>query len=444
MSRLVAFLFLCACLSAHATTCMGPTTICSSFNTYPIVFRGRVLEAIPQSSPGTPITYPDGSKDTLYTVAMTEDFRFEVLEVFKGNPGSEITVRGGNGEFHPGQEVIVFALLNPTTHIAQTSVCSGNLSSAGREWDSNLAWLRAYPTAPLTARIFGKVSMGYGTTDIPLINVKLSGEKSLTATTGDDHNFAFNDLLPGTYTVTAILPPGYTTYAKDATTVTVAAKGCVEVDWDIRHDTHIKGTVTDTAGNPAPSVQVGLLRPAHNRTGFDIVASQRTDLNGNYDFSKVDPGDYWVALHYLGPNNSEPYVPGYYPSGARQSSAELIHLGPTDVRENINFVATPALRPFSFHVHVINQDGTPVIKAHVAATDPLTPTQFIGATADENGDAKITLYEGREYSLIANTSGYREPACAGPVEFIAKEGLQLGTLTLDKTWEECRAEQRVH
>jgi hypothetical protein len=43
--------------------------------------------------------------------------------------------------------------------------------------------------------------MGYGVTDIPPIAVKLSGEKSLTATTDDDHNFAFNDLVPGTYTV---------------------------------------------------------------------------------------------------------------------------------------------------------------------------------------------------------------------------------------------------
>jgi hypothetical protein len=94
-------------------------------------------------------------------------------------------------------------------------------------------------------------------------------------------------------------------------------------------------------------------------------------------------------------------------------------------------------------VHVVNQDGSPVIKANVAATDPMTPTQFIGGVADEKGDADITLYEGREYSLIASTSGYREPACAGPVKFIAREGLQLGTLTLDKTWAQCRALQEA-
>jgi hypothetical protein len=192
-----------------------------------------------------------------------------------------------------------------------------------------------------------------------------------------------------------------------------------------------------------PRVQVGLLRPARNRTGFDVVASQSTDTKGNYDFSKIDPGDYWIALNYLGPNNNEPHAPVYYPSEASQSTAKLIHLGPTDVRDKINLVLTPTLHPISFHVHVINQDGTPVIKAHVIAEDPLTLPQALAARADENGDADITLYEGREYKLIARTSGEREPGCAGPVKFIAKEGLQLGTLTLDKTWSQCRALQRV-
>jgi protocatechuate 3,4-dioxygenase beta subunit len=422
---------------------MGPITICSSFDKHSIVFRGRVLEVIPQPSPGTPVTYPDGSKDTLHAVPMTEDFRFEVLEVFKGNPGSEITVRGGNGEFRQGQEFIVFASSNPTAQAIETSVCSGNRGLGNPGWDSDLAWLRAYPTAPPTARIFGEVTMGYGIKDIPPVTVKTSGEKTLTASTGDDHSYAFENLPPGTYTLTAVLPAGYTTHAAGAVTVTVEAKGCTEVDWGIRHDTHVKGSVTDTAGIPAPNVHIGLLRPAHNRTGFDIVASQRTDVNGNYDFNKVDPGDYWVALNYLGPSNNEPYVPVYYPSAANQSTAELIHLGPMDVRENVNLVLIPALHPVSLHVRVINQDGTPVVKARVAATDPMTPTQFIGATADQNGDAAITLYAGREYSVIASTSGYREPACAGPVKFIAKEDLQLGTLTLDKTWNECRALQRA-
>lgn len=443
MHRLAFLLLLLTPLSALGTSCMGPITICSSFAGNSIVFRGRVLEVIPQSSPEIPVTYPDGSKTGLIVVPMTEDFRFEVLEVFKGNPDGEILVRGGNGEFKKGEEYVIFASPNTTAQTVGTSVCSGNLAPNYPEWESDLAWLRAYPTAPPTVRIFGKVSMSYGENDIPAISVKLSGAKSGTTSTGDNHGYAFEDLPPGAYTLTAVLPAGYVPYTKDTTTVTVAARGCAEIDWDIRHDTHVKGGVTDAAGRSAANVPIGLLRPTQNRIGFQIVAFQETDLNGNYDFSKVAPGDYWVALHYLGPNNNDPHVPVYYPSGASQLTAELIHLGPTDMKENINLVVSPALHAVNLHVHVTNRDGTPVIKAHVIATDPTTPTQAISATADENGDAEITLYEGREYRVIASTSGYREPACAGPVKIIAKEGLQLGTFILDKTWDQCRALQRA-
>jgi hypothetical protein len=37
----------------------------------------------------------------------------------------------------------------------------------------------------------------------------------------------------------------------------------------------------------------------------------------------------------------------------------------------------------------------------------------------------------------------RASACAGPVKFIAKEGLVLNALTLDKTFDECRALQHL-
>jgi hypothetical protein len=438
MYKLASLSLLAICLSAHATSCLGPITVCSSFDANSIVFRGRVLQVIRNAAPETPVTYPDGSSTTTYTEPMSEGVRFEVLEIFKGNPNREILVNGSAGEFREGQEYIVYASLNPDTRTAQTSVCSGN-----SDQDRDLAWLRAYSTAPPTASIFGKVTMDYGVTDIPPISVKLTGGKSLTALSAEDHSYVFKDLQPGTYTLTAVVPSGYTTLGRDTSTVTVVAKGCAEIDWAIRHDTHIRGTVTDTAGNPVSGAPIGLLRKAQNRTGFDIATSQSTDTNGNYDFSKVEPGDYWVALYYLGPNNREPHAPVYYPSGVDSSSAELIHLGPSGNLENINLVLTPALRPISLHVHVVNQDGTPVINAHVIASDPLTPTQAIAAVADDNGNASITLYEGREYRLIASTSGYREPACAGPVKFTAKEDVQLGTLTLDKTWDQCRRLQRT-
>jgi hypothetical protein len=440
---LASALLLFACLPAQGMSCAGPISVCSSFEKSPVVFRGRVLEVMQQPTPTSKITYPDGSTATSYKQVLTEDFRFEVFEVFKGSPGAEIVITGGYGEFDEGKEYIVYASPSPDKRTEQTSICTGSHLIENPDQDSDLAWLRAYPTAPPTSNIFGTVTMGYGVEDIPAIKIKLAGKESLTTSSAADHSYRFNGLPPGTYALTAILPAGYVTLEKDTFAVTVAAKGCAEVDWAIRYDTHIKGTVTDSAGIPVSGGRIGLLQPAQNRIGFDIVTSQSTDANGNYDFSEVQPGDYWVALDYLGPNNLDPHAPVFYPSGTDSSSAELIHLGPSANVENIDLVSTAALHPVSLHVHVVNPDGTPVIKAHVIASDPLTPINALSATADENGYADITLYEGREYRLIASTSGYREPACAGPIKFVAKDGLQLGTLRLDKTWDQCRRLQNA-
>lgn len=462
MSRLAVTVFLCACLPAQATQCADPIAICENFPHSSIVFRGRVIEIIPHAFHGIPITYPDGSTDTVYGGPMSEDFRFEVLEVFKGNPGHKITVTGGNAEFRQGEEYLIFSSLNPSTQAAVTGICSGNRSVENPDQDLDVAWLRAYPTAPPTAAIFGQVRWGYPLNemgsiaeDIPSITINLAGDKSFMASTTTNQSYTFKDLPPGTYTLTAVIPDGFTALAwdsqstvgsleKNPITRTVAAKGCSEIDWAIEYDIHIRGTVTDSNGNPVSEAPIGLLRPAQNRTRFEILRSQITDAGGHYDFSKISPGDYWVAIHPLGPNNNDPYTPVYYPSGDTSSTAKLIHLSPSANLENINLVQMPALHSISLHVHVVNPDGSPVIKAHVIAADPFTPTQAISATADENGDANITLYEGREYRLIASSSGTREPACAGPVKFITKEGLQLRTLTLDKTWTECRALQKVH
>jgi hypothetical protein len=444
MRKLAPVLLLFASLSVHAATCIGTVSVCSSFEKSRIVIRGRVLEIMHKPAPASDvITYPDDSTALSYAQDMTADFRFEVLEVFKGNPGSEIVISGGSGEFVEGKEYAVFSDPTPDLWTGEKSICIVNHLIENPGHDSYLEWLRAYATAPPRSNIFGKVAMGYGATDIPSIKITLSGKGSFTTYSAQDHSYSFKDLPPGTYTLTAVLPPGYVTLEKNAAAVTVSAKGCAEVDWLIGLETHVKGTVTDTVGAPVSGALVGLLQPAQNRTGFVIVTSQRTDANGKYDFSKVQPGDYLIGLYYLGPSNNEPHTPIFYPSAADSASAKLIHLGSSENVENIDLVSTPALHPVSLHVHVVNPDGSPVIRAHVSASDPLTPINALSAIADENGDADITLYEGREYRLIASTSGYREPACAGPIKFTAKDGLQLGTLRLDKTWEQCRAMQRA-
>jgi hypothetical protein len=424
-------------LFAHASVCPQSATVCSSFEANSIVFRGRVLEAKVPASPAISHTYPDGSTGVSFAVPMSVQVRFEVLEVFKGEPGREITMGAGQGMFKKDGEYVVFA--SPYKAAMVTSVCSRTHPITDAAQDADLMWLRAYPAAPATAAIFGSFAVAGGGNEKTAASVTLSGDVTRTAIVDEKNGYRFSDLAPGTYTVTASVPAGLVT--EGAKTVSVGAKGCAEVDWYVQHDSHIRGTVSDASGQSLSKVRVGLLRPASNRTGFDIVTQQGTDERGGYDFSKVEPGDYWVALYPLGPNNNEPHAPVYYPTGSTSATAKLLHVTASESLADLNLVAPEALHPVVVKVQVLREDGSAVNQALVIAKDTLTPTQAITATADSSGRAEITLYVGRVYKLVANTPGTREPACAGPVQFVAKDGLVLDAMTLDKSFHDCRALQ---
>ncbi len=424
-------------LFAHATVCPQSTTVCSSFEANSIVFRGRVLEVKVPASPAVSHTYPDGSTSVLFFVPVSVQVRFEVLEVFKGEPGREITVDAGQGMFNQDGEYVVFA--SPYKAAMVASVCSRTHQITDAAEDADLMWLRAYPTAPATAAIFGSFAVAGGTNEKTAASVTLSGDVTRTAIVDEKNSYRFGELPPGAYTGTASVPAGLVT--EGAKTVSVRAKGCAEVDWYVQHDSHIRGMVTDASGKSLSKISVGLLRPAANRTGFEIVTRQGTDERGNYDFSKVEPGDYWVALYPLGPNNNEPHAPVFYPSGSTSATAKLLHVTASESLADLNLVAPEALHPVVVKVQVLREDGGAVDQAKVIAKDMLTPTQAIDSTADSSGRAEIMLYAGRVYKLVANTPGTREPACAGPVQFVAKDGLVLDAMTLDKSFHDCRVLQ---
>ena len=240
--RFVFLLFLLAPLPAHAG-CLAMPTVCAAYGSTPLIFRGRVLKVITPDlpSPEWGVRAPAGSSGSVRggsNIEPMDRFRFQVLEVFKGDPGPEITVLGSDPMFGKGGEFLIFALPNPQTGEFVASSCSRTGPVTSPRAPADLAWLRAYPSAPPTAIISGSVSFDYGDTGIPTISVTLTGPTALTASTAADHTYAFKDLPPGAYAVTAVLPAGYTTTReKNTAAVTVAAKGCAEVDFAIRHDT---------------------------------------------------------------------------------------------------------------------------------------------------------------------------------------------------------------
>jgi hypothetical protein len=233
--RIGSLLLLLAPLFARAGGIAGSgPTVCTAYESSPLIFRARVLQT-------RSVPYPPIRGGTSYPKAYAH---LQVLEVFKGDPGPEITVLGYRYMFSNGGEVLVYAdpPVSPPSPLVDSEPVSQILARTGSLADpgpaADLVWLRAYPSAPPTAIISGSVSMGLGGgSDIPTISVSLTGPTTLSASTAADHTYAFKDLPPGAYTVTAVLPAGYSMFFRNPTTVTVAAKGCAEVDFSLHHDT---------------------------------------------------------------------------------------------------------------------------------------------------------------------------------------------------------------
>jgi hypothetical protein len=52
----------------------------------------------------------------------------------------------------------------------------------------------------------------------------------------------------------------------------------------------------------------------------------------------------------------------------------------------------------------------------------------------------LSLYEGRTYYLVATISGGTQQRCGGPLKFVAKDGVTLGTITIEHNWGNCLAQ----
>jgi hypothetical protein len=342
---------------------------------------------------------------TCVQLGCNEKLHVHTLEIFKGNPGREIIITQFNfstGQLmEKGHEYLIYA---------QPPRDNGDVYAGGAEITEvppeTLAWLRAYLTAPQTVRIYGEFRNVPSTLDAPPILVTLTGtgvnNRTLTTTPDGKYLYSFNDVPPGIYTVSASVPSGliastaqgsaYDWYAHNPTakaprsTLTgtipklnesifsVAPKGCTKIDFTILYDSHIKGRVTDTSGQPVAGASVGLMmrdgrEPELARGRFGLQTQQQTAPDGTYDFARVNPGDYSVVLHHFTPRENDPYPPVFYPAKSMPSDGAVLHLDASATIDNIDFVRPDALPPATIHVLVVRKDGSPIDRAYILVAD---------------------------------------------------------------------------
>jgi hypothetical protein len=341
-----------------------------------------------------------------------------------------------------GAEYIVFASTNQQTNELWTSKCSRTHELELGKEDTDVSWLRGLAAAPPVATIYGTVFPPSGSTGPnPPVRINLDGSQSRSAVPDQNGRYAFPNLSPGVYTVSAVVPTGFT--IDDSRTVTLVEKACSQIDFWPRYDGHIRGVVTDSDGHPLQDIFMALQRrDANFPTGFTEIDLKNTGFDGRYDFAAIPPGDYLVSANHLGPSLARPYPRFYYGNTESDADAATIHLTASGTAANINVTFPNAWKAVTVHARVLQPDGAPAISADVCAYD-LNYQYSSGpprAAADAQGRATLSLYEGRTYYLVGTISGGTQQRCAGPLKFVAREGVTLGAITIEHDWGNCLAQ----
>jgi hypothetical protein len=443
---LAALLFASSC--SYACTCGGPNPICSAYWQSPVVFRGRVAEQTLVSHNNEAVKNLDGSSSVVEGPGYYR-VRLSVLEMFRGEPQSqEIDILTNEQSsacgfpFETDAEYIVFAFTNQGTNELWTSKCSHTHKLEPAKEDVDVSWMRALATAPKGATIYGNlVPIPKPAGASPSATIYLRGPESRNTTVNENGKYDFSSLFPGEYTVSVALPSGFATDADRK--VELVDKGCSQIDWPVRYDGHIRGLVTNADGHPLPGISMVLQRrDSNSATGFADVDLKDTGLDGRYEFSPIQPGDYLVSTNHLGPSPTRPYPRFYYPDAESSAGATTIHLTASGTVDNINVTLPNAWRTVTVHARVLLPDGSGAAGADVNAYDAnyLWSGEPARADADADGRAILSVYEGRTYYLVATISGGTQQRCAGPLRFAGKDGATLGTITIQYNWGNCLAQ----
>jgi len=120
--------------------------------------------------------------------------------------------------------------------------------------------------------------------DAMVIVTDVRGDVLATETTGEQGEFAFAELVPGSVTI-AVNAAGH---RPQALPVEVGGAGVTRVEVELSAGAHVQGTVR-APGGPLADARVTLVDAAGN-----VVGTARTGTDGAYAFTDLDGGEYTV------------------------------------------------------------------------------------------------------------------------------------------------------
>jgi hypothetical protein len=265
--------------------------------------------------------------------------RFAVERGVRGVNTAEVEIGNGPGNcgyaFKQGEQYVVYAHYVEQHKALVTNMCTRTrpLANAG----ADLAYFDEMARPATGGRVSGQIrdiatnfESGGMSVRGPLANVPLTltGGGARTRLTTSAGQFEFRGLAPGEYELQADLPRQFAPWQPVKLRI-VNDRSCVELDSGAWVDGRIKGTLLDEGGRPAPAiaVEVAAASTRGRPTPPPHVAKALTDRNGEFEFTRLPPGDYVVGtdLSRPPPANARDRR-RYYPGTREPGSARIVHL----------------------------------------------------------------------------------------------------------------------
>src|SRR5882724_4406874 len=457
MRRITSFLFflLCSVQTAEPCSCSITNPVCSAYWDTQLVFRGLVTDItfVPDEPPRQ-VTL-NGKVATL-SAAGTIEAHFRVIENFRGDASSEITIRTPSQgpacgvTFQRGTEYLVYSYQEANGEW-WTGKCTRTHEIINAEKDDDLLWIRGLKTAPRGGTIFGTVTQvspdyeinAYKTEPLPGITVRAQGPETRRAKTDSEGKFSMTGLAIGKYEVSPEYADGIGSPAQE--TVSVPGKGCAEVQFSAQTDGAVDGKIFNADLTPAGGQYIRLKRIEESKTSGWTQDSYlaTSDSNGHFHFEPVQPGSYVLGVNIDFPAHGGSFHhKNFYPGKALKEEAEIIHIVGAQHINGLRYVLPPEpeRKNLPVKVKVVLPNGAQVPNPSIELWNSQWPEYSWGPDAKKDADGwyTIELPEGELYNLFArfDDAGGQYP-CAGPKTVVASENMQPVVLVLTGSQGRC-------
>ncbi len=418
--------------TAFACSCRS-LSVCEAYNRSQAIFIGRVIKASKQAERNY------GDKPF---VEYFGEVLMEVIEPFSGVSERTITVWASGGgmcfdySFSLNRTYLVYASeskdkklivsgcsrtrwLTPITYDPSDSESYRQyILGKQKEYAEELEFLRNVANGKVSgARIYGNVSAtgdylkkGKRSYLGPVSDVKIEIKSDGNFTTiqaNSEGLFSIQDLKPGAYSVTVILPDGYAVEDEERLKKEVLLRncGCAELSFHLVPDTAITGKVIDEDGKPVEGVKVNLISADWQEETEDsgILSYKTRDCvsgkDGQYVFENVAAGRYLIGVSVINPNPRFPFQKTFYPNTSDIKKAKPVEVVLGRKAGLFELRLGKKVETHSIQGVVLWPDETPVVGASVRLSFEGDYKSQDEADTDEQGRFTLKAVTGRDYEI---------------------------------------------